>query len=275
MNKKILLVFIFLLIANLIAWFFVFNERDFLKVSFFDIGQGDSIFIETENGFQILIDAGPDNSVLYELEKTMGIFDKTIDLVILTHPDKDHYGGLTGVFELYDVDKFIWTGQENESDDFQRFKGLIGDYVQVYAGDKILIDDIVLSILNPVYQNEASSFNDNSVVCMLEHEDSSFLLTGDITSKKEKEILNNFNIEADILKIAHHGSKHSTCEEFIESVNPEIAVISVGENSYGHPGKEVLDILFKNNIKTLRTDRDGTIVFYSKQGNILFKRGLD
>jgi len=275
MNKKILALFLFLILANTIAWFFVFNEKNYLKVSFLNIGQGDSIFIETMNNYQILIDGGPDNSVLYNLEEQMGLFDKTIDLVILTHPDKDHYGGLIGVFEMYDVKNFIWTGQENSSDGFQRFKSLIDGYQSVYAGDRILIDDIVLSIMNPFFENESTNFNDNSIVCMLTHNNAKFLLTGDLTSKRELELINNFDVDTDVLKVGHHGSKHSTCDDFIKATTPQIAVIQVGKNSYGHPAEEVLKRLSDNNVKILRNDRDGVLVFYSNGERILFQREFD
>jgi competence protein ComEC len=132
-----------------------------------------------------------------------------------------------------------------------------------------------ISIFNPVYQNESNNFNDNSIVCMLEHEGSNFLLTGDISKKKEMVMVDVFDIAADVLKVGHHGSKSSTCEVFLEEVDPEISIISVGENSYGHPADEVIERLGNYSSKILRTDRDGSLVFYSREGKILFKRGLD
>ena len=136
----ILVITILLFIANLIALGFVFYNKDCLEIDFLDVGQGDAIFIETSLGNQILIDGGKDNSILYNLEKEMSFYDKDIDLVILTHADKDHFGGLMNVFEVYKVDNFIWNGADSESKDFIKFKEQFNstNVLEVKKGDKVL-----------------------------------------------------------------------------------------------------------------------------------------
>ena len=274
MNKKTIWFLIVLIIANLIACFFALYQKDCLEIDFLDVGQGDAIFIETSLGNQILIDGGKDDAILYNLEKEMNFYDKDIDLVILTHADKDHFGGLMSVLETYKVDNFIWNGADSESQDFIKFKEQFNELnvLEIKKGDKIIVDDIELIVLNPVENlKEVSSLNDASIVLKLLHGDASFMLTGDITSKIEKTLLQD-ELDSDILKVGHHGSKYSTSEEFVKAVSPDYAIISVGENSYGHPADIVLENLENNNVKVLRTDRDGILEFYSNGKSILFKR---
>lgn len=275
MNKNIFFVLISLVVFNLIAWSFVFKNDDHLKVVFFNVGQGDSIFIETSRGHQILIDGGPDNSVLNSLEKVMNPFDKNIDMVILTHADKDHLGGLISVLKTYNIDSFVWTGAQSDSEIFKELVDLIKNenVVNVDIHDRILAADIELEIYNPSDSVEdIKDLNDTSIVAKLVHGNSKFLLTGDLSSNFEDDLINDFDLKSNILKIGHHGSKYSTSDEFLKAVSPNCAVIQVGKNSYGHPAERVMSLLEKNNIKILRTDINGDIVFYSDKENIFFKK---
>lgn len=276
MNKKTFFTLLILFFCNVIAFNFVFNRNDNLRVIFFDIGQGDSIFIETSQGHQILVDGEPNNSVLNNLEKFMSPFDKSIDMIILTHADKDHLAGLVSVLKVYNVDIIVWSGASSESNLFYEFKGLMDGkkVVTVKAFDKIFAGDIELEILNPIKDVETvKDLNDTSVVFRLVHGKSRFLLTGDLSSKFEMDVIEVFDdIKSNILKIGHHGSKYSTAEEFVKAVSPSCAVISVGKNSYGHPAERVLELLEERNIKTLRTDIHGDVVFYSDRENIFLKK---
>jgi competence protein ComEC len=275
MNKNIFFVLISLVVFNLIAWSFVLKNDDHLKVVFFNVGQGDSIFIETSRGHQILIDGGPDNSVLNSLEKVMNPFDKNIDMVILTHADKDHLGGLISVLKTYNIDSFVWTGAQSDSEIFKELVDLIKNenVVNVDIHDRILAADIELEIYNPINSVEdIKDLNDTSIVAKLIHGNSKFLLTGDLSSNFEDDLINNFDLKSNILKIGHHGSNHSTSDEFLKAVSPNCAVIQVGKNSYGHPAERVMSLLEKNNVKILRTDINGDIVFYSDKENIFFKK---
>lgn len=276
MPKKPLFIILFLLLANAVSWYFVFfGHKDYLQVSFFDVGQGDAIFIETAQGHQILIDGGPDNTVLEKLEEEMGFNDKTIDMVILTHPDKDHFGGLVGVLQTYHIDNFVWTGEEKDSDNFRKLKEEIGkvNAFNLGTGDSIIAGDIALKVLNPDYGYADLDSNDTSIVLRLKHFDASFMLTGDLTSKLEVKLIKENDLRSDILKLGHHGSKHSSSDIFLKAVSPKYAVAMAGEgNSFGHPNEEVLERLEENDIELLRTDRDGDITFYSNGSMILFKR---
>lgn len=263
MNKKIICILSFLIICNLIAFIFLFNKEDNLKIVFFDIGQGDSIFIETNKGSQILIDGGPDNSVLEKLEKEMNPFDKSLDMIILTHADKDHLAGIISVLRIYDVDVFVWNGEESDSSLFKELEELLTNkkVVTVDAYDKISIGDLLLEVYNPIIPN-LKELNDTSIVLKLIYGSSSFLLTGDLSSNLEDDLVEKFDLDSDVLKVAHHGSKNSTTEEFIKEVSPNCAIISVGKNNYGHPDARVLDLLDSEEVRIFRTDILGDIVFY-------------
>ena len=275
MNKKVALILLILILCNIVAYSLIFKKDNNLKVIFFDVGQGDSIFIETSQGHQILVDGGPNNSVLNNLEKFMNPFDKSIDMVILTHTDKDHLGGLISVLKIYDVDVFVWTGAASDSNLFYELNELLANkkVVTVDAFDKIWAGDIELQIYNPIKDvNTIKDSNATSIVFKLIHGNSKFLLTGDLPSNFEDDLIEKFNLKSSILKVGHHGSKYSTSEEFVKAVYPSCAIISVGKNNYGHPAEEVLNLLQDNNIKTLRTDTHGNIVFYSNKENIFLKK---
>lgn len=251
-----------LLILNITAWLIVYDNKD-LEVVFFDVGQGDSIYIEIENSFQVLIDGGPNMSVLKKLGQEMPFYDRTIELMILTHPDHDHLFGLLEVLKRYDVKNVLWTGVKKDTAEYQEWLRLIeeegADIFMAEAGQRIdLSEEIYLSIIHPFESlegKEVKDYNDTSIVAFLVFNNASFLFTGDISKKVEKQL----NVDADVLKIAHHGSKSSTCSEFIEAVSPDIAVISVGENNYGHPHDEVLSILQQFGIQVLITKELGDI----------------
>lgn len=265
MNKR----FIFLLIIlNLITFSFVyeFSSDSELQVIFFDIGQGDSIFIETPQKHQIIIDSGPgDKTLLEKVSSVMPFWDKTIDLIILTHTDSDHISGFFELLDNYTIDKILWSGIGSDSVKARKWETMIGlEGSSIYYSNdvnKIILGDVTMEIISPddyIIDKYSKNVNDISVVSRLDYKDSSFLFTGDITSKVEKELLEK-NISAGILKLAHHGSRHSTCEDFVREVNPIIAIIQVGKNSYGHPGQEVLTRLSNFGIKVLRNDLDGDI----------------
>ncbi len=275
MNKKIIFILLFLMICNIIAFIFIFNKNDNLRVVFFNVGQGDSIFIETSHGHQILVDGGPNNAVLNNLEKFMDPFDKSLDMIILTHADKDHLGGLISILKTYSVDVFVWNGAQSDSNLFSELQELLKDkkvvIVDVY--DKILAGDIELEIYNPIKNiDDIKDLNDTSIVFKLLHGDSKFLLTGDLSSDFEDDLVERFDLKSSILKVGHHGSNSSTSEDFLKAVSPNCAIISVGKNSYGHPEKRVLELLDANNVKIFRTDNSGDIIFYSNKENIFLEK---
>ena len=275
MAKKpalIILSFLFFVnvIAGLAAW--ELSKADSLEVDFFDVGQGDAIFIKTASGHQILIDAGPDSTILEKLGSKMPFWDRTIDLVVLTHPEKDHLAGLLEVLKKYQVENILWTGVIRDIAEFKEWERLIkeekAEIKIAKAGLKIIfpsakpsssssfiasrILDIpggvppAIEVLYPFDNLAGQGFKDSnntSIVSKLVFGRVVFLFTGDISASVEKEIggREDIDIRAEVLKVSHHGSIYSTSEEFLQKVLPQIAVIFAGQdNPYGHPAKEIL-----------------------------------
>jgi len=273
--KKIIPIFLgILFLADILAWLAVFDlsQPQMLEVSFFDVGQGDSIFIETPQRHQILIDGGPDSTVLEKLGKEMPFWDRTIDLVILTHPDFDHLNGLIEVLNSYEVENILWTGIVSDKDEYNEWLDVMKEekakVIIAKAGQKIKSGGVYLEIVYPfdnLNGRKVESANNFSVVSRLVFGKTSFLFLGDIYQSAEKEIAEkNGNLDSDVLKISHHGSKYSSNEDFIKEVSPEIGVISVGkDNNYGHPNQETLETLEKYGINILRTDLEGDIKIIS------------
>jgi len=262
-------ILIILFSGAVFIWFaiFTFADNEFLEVCFFDVGQGDSIFIETPNRKQILIDGGPDKTILEKLNKAMPFYDRTIDLLILTHPDADHITGLVSALEYYDVKYILTSGIENDTAVYKKWRDLIKEknipLILAQSGQKIFLDqNIFLEIIWPeqsLIESFSKPTNNASVVGRLVYGDIEFLLTGDIEKKVEQHLISqNLNLESDIFKVPHHGSKTSSSYNFIKMINPQISVISVGEdNRYKHPNDEVLERLKDSVI--YRTDKDGDI----------------
>ncbi|MDP2951460.1 MAG: ComEC/Rec2 family competence protein, partial [bacterium] len=254
---------------NFFVWKEVLGYKEQLEVVFFAIGQGDSIFIETPQKHQILIDGGPSKELILEkLAQEMPFWDRTIDLVVLTHPDYDHRTGIESVLDNYNVGHFLVTevGQE-------KLKTLgrteIGQVIG-HNRTEIKAGRTDIFVLSPEEGKVGQETNDSSLVIRLDFLNNSFLFTGDISSKIEKEILNSGQIlKADVLKVAHHGSKTSSSPDFLAQVNPSLAVISCGkDNPYNHPHPEVLRTLENFAIKVLRTDIQGDIAIISDGNNL-------
>jgi len=262
-----------LLILNFLAWLIVYDlsRTEFLEVTFFDVGQGDAIFIETPQNHQILIDGGPDSAVLEKINKELPFWDNTLDLIILTHPEHDHLSGLLEILKRYQVENILWTGVQKETAEFEEWQRLIqeeGAKIKIaQAPQEIKIPKCHLcnlEILWPLENlagREVSNVNNTSIIAKLVFGKNSFLFTGDVYKSVEKEFVNReVDIDSDILKVSHHGSKTSSDEDFIREVSPEIAVIQCGkDNFYGHPHSETLETLEKYGINILRTDISGDI----------------
>lgn len=266
MKSKIsyLLIFI-LLITSILIWTVIFSNLPAkqLEIDFFNVGQGDAIFIETPNHKQVLIDGGPDDTVLEKLGQEMHFNDRTIDLVILTHPDEDHITGLVKVLDNFEIRGIIVSGFKNDTSVYQQWTESIEKknipITIAQTGQIINLDEnIAMKILWPDQITKNNKANNHSVVVQLVYHQAEILLTGDIEKEIEKQLVNQSNLESDVLKIPHHGSKTSSSFNFIKSVNPKISIISVGrDNSYGHPNDSVLERLKESLI--LRTDKDGDI----------------
>ncbi len=264
-----------------LVWYAVFAESrgGELTVAFLDVGQGDAILVDSPTGHQVLIDGGQNKKVLQELSKVMPFYDRSIDVVLATHPDSDHIGGLPDVLERYDVDLVIEPGVVSDSAEYQVFDEAVKNEgaKRIFArrGMKInLGEDVYILILFPNIDVDGWDANDASIVAKLVYGDTSYLLTGDSPQKIEKYLvsLDKKNLDVDVLKVGHHGSKTSTSEVLIGFTSPEYAIISSEkDNRYGHPHQEVLDILNKFEIKILRIDETGTVTIKSDGENILLK----
>ena len=256
-----------LILANVFVWISIYQRRpsEFLHVYFLDVGQGDSIFIDSPTHKHILLDGGPNSKVLSEIGRILPFGERDIDVVIESHPDADHIGGLVDVLHQYKTGVFIEPGvkstnkvdnmlhsiikQQNIPDVLAR-KGMVVD----------LGDGVKLNILFPNQDVTNWKTNDASIVAKLVYGDKSFLLTGD-SPKKSEYILLSLDKEAlksDVLKVGHHGSKYSTSLVYAQTIAPEYAVISAGaHNTYGHPTKEVLSILKQVGANVVSTESVG------------------
>ncbi len=270
-------------LVNIVSWNYLFDiNKGVFRVVFFDVGQGDAVLIKTPQKHYILIDGGAGSVVLEKLGEEIPFFNKTIDLVILSHPHDDHVSGLIEVVSRYNVKDIICTGVSGESGVARRWKELIEEkgYRQARTGKIISANDFSINILYPVENikdKDVKDLNEVSIVArFIANDRGSFLFTGDAYKKQELEIISNYNnckkkdfdyckkfsLKSDVLKVGHHGSRTSTADEFLFAVLPKVAVIMAGEdNRYGHPHNEVLEKLKRNNIIIKRTDRDGDIIF--------------
>lgn len=234
-----------------------------LQVHFIDVGQGDSILVIFPSGQNILIDAGKSSAseMIISYLKKAGI--TSIDIFVATHPDADHIGGAVSIFKEFKIGKIIDSGYVHTTQTYEKYLNYIDqNNIPFELGrtfDKLLLDDnIEIEILSPAF---TSDNNNSSVVLYITYGEISFLLTGDAEIETENRIMSKYpDLKVTILKVAHHGSSSSTSLNFIENINPKVAVISVGGNSYGNPSEEILNRLNSKNIDIYRTDLEGSIV---------------
>ncbi|AUN20432.1 hydrolase [Clostridium botulinum] len=249
------------------------NKSNELKVHYIDVGQGDSILVQTKDK-NILIDAGTrkssDNLISYLKKQHI----KKLHYVIATHPHEDHIGGMPKVIEEFEISNFY---APKKTANTKIFKDMILQLkkknLKINVAKKGISLDLSnnssLDFLAPVKDNYENT-NDSSAVVKLTHGNTKFLFTGDAEKTSEKDILNsNEDLSSNVLKVGHHGSHSSSSKEFLDKINPKIAIISCGKNNdYGHPHKETMKELNKRNIEVYRTDIDGNIVLTSDGENI-------
>jgi len=244
-----------------------------LTVSFLDVGQGDAILIEGPTGIQMLVDGGKDRSVLRELARVIGPLDRSIDMVVETHPDADHIGGLPGVFALYNVSYFLTPDRMNDTS----FSEGLAAAVASETGQKEIVarqgmrihlgDGAYADVLFP--EGDVAKLrdtNDASVIMRVVYGETEFLLTGDAPAWVEDRIVSAYGtaLESDVLKAGHHGSRTSTGDNFLTAVDPAVVVVSAGtDNSYGHPHPDVLERVTVSGASVFSTAEEGTITFVS------------
>lgn len=289
-SRKYFLIGAFFGLVLLIVY--IFSQPDGrLHLVFCDVGQGDAAYIKMPNGADMLIDGGPNDKVLTCLGNNMPFYDRTIDMVVLTHPEKDHLQGLISVLDRYSVKYFIIGVVGNDTEGYKKLANLIDKkkipYKNLYSGDFFMLGNVKFNILwpdrnwvaehleNSVLANSLSgkavlglssenNLNEFSYYIHLNYGKFDVLYTGDGDSIIQDDVIERASLpDVELLKFPHHGSKTGILPEFLDRVKPEAAVISSGKNPWGHPTKEALELLQSRNITILRTDRKGEIEFVS------------
>ncbi|MEK5331303.1 MBL fold metallo-hydrolase [Lysinibacillus sp. FSL W8-0992] len=233
-----------------------------MRVHFFDVGQGDSILIESPNGKTMLVDGGVKGAGQQVVSYINELGIEKLDVVVATHPDADHIGGLIPVLNSIPIEQFYDSGKVHTSQTFEEMLSLIDSnnipYNVPKTGDSIALDDeLDVKVLNA--NENASDNNDASIVLKVTYGNISFLLTGDAGVALEKEMLQQ-NVKATVLKAGHHGSNTSSSQSFIQEVQPEVTILSYGkDNKYGHPHAEVVERLQAIGSKIYATAETGTV----------------
>lgn len=260
-----------------------------LKVAFLDIGQGDATLFTFPDEEQMLVDCSKDSSILAALGRVMSFYDNTIDYLVITHPDLDHYGGCVDVMKRFQIKHIIYNGLNKKHDKFWLYfastieelvsKGAI--YTEIDKQMVMQVGDTQLNFIYPDHSIKENPFvpgitkkNDNntSVVFTVKYGDNKVLMTGDMETDLEKYLLAKYSdqLQVNILKVGHHGSDSSSNKDFLSMVSPQFATISVGkENTFGHPSRRTLRKLERINTKTLRTDEKSDILFSVTSSTII------
>lgn len=280
-NRNLIILIVFsLIIFDIFIWQQIFFSRPDknLNVYFLDVGQGDSELVVLPGGVKVLIDAGPNSKVIDDLTSILGTTDRYIDLIILSHAQTDHFTGLIDVLKRYKVGVFIFNGRDGTAESWLELVNLIKENKVpteiLVAGDAVINADSRFNFLLPDKNFVSSAdLNETALTSLLNSQNSKILFTGDIDAKLENYLLQKYDLKnVGILKVAHHGSKFSSSENFLKEISPKIAVIEVGKNSYGHPTPDVLKRLASVGAQIFRTDKDGTIKLAINNGKInIFK----
>ncbi|KND48730.1 MAG: competence protein ComEC [Parcubacteria bacterium C7867-003] len=267
-------------LAIVLFWILLNPKKEgILTFAVLDVGQGDSLYIESPTGIQVIVDGGPGNNLLKVLPKVMPFYDRSVDMIVVTNPDSDHYEGFIKFLDKYSVSNILEPGTTNAYPAYEVFQKKIeqknitktltrrGQVVDLGGG-------AYLQVLFPDRNVSEVAPNTGSIVMKLVYGETSVLLQGDSISNIEQYLLelDGDYLKSDILKAGHHGSKTSSVEEYVEKVAPKWTVISSGENnSYGHPHKETLQTMNKLKIPTFDTCNNGTIVFESDGKTFVLK----
>jgi competence protein ComEC len=253
---------------------FLFSQEFFrdhnAKVVFLNVGQGDAILILTPNGRKVLVDSGKYGDISMKVSKYLAMSDRSLDLVIATHPDIDHIAGFNELLDEYEIKQFVHSGLLAGAPVYRNIAKKVRKYHipahNAVAGEKIFLDkDMYLEVLSPYEGQKIEEPNDYSVVVRLVYRDNAILLTGDASKEVEQNLLKMYGegrLSAEVLKLGHHGSKTSSDEKFISAVHPQYGIISAGcNNKYGHPHVSVLRALDEQGIEEVNTCEHGDIVF--------------
>lgn len=238
------------------------------EIIFFDVGQGDAILIQ-EGDFQVLVDGGPDDSVIFKLAKRMPSYDKNIEIIILTHPHEDHIRGLMNVLDEYNAEMVFINRIEYEN---KAYRDLVEEYkdiiIEVAQGDRFkygnIKGEIIYPILNKSSNNvlQTKNINNESIITLLDIKGKRILLMGDAEHEVEHKLLKEAPLEnIYILKAGHHCSRTATSDMFLRAVNPKVAICSYGKgNKFGHPHYETIEKFQNHDVQYLETAKEGDIV---------------
>ena len=277
MRKISLKLFLISIVFIFSILFFVYDSIDIdkgLYIHFIDVGQGDAILLKQGN-IDVLIDGGRSRNISAKLSKILGKNDREIEVLIATHPDADHIGGLISVFDDFEVKNLFLTSVESDTNIYKSFTKKVKSEVGlneniVSARETVILNGLVLDIIWPLEENypiKDFSKNDSSISILAQYNKKSILLTGDASSKVESILSEVFDLNVDVLKAGHHGSCSSTSKEFLEETTPEVVIFSFGENnSYGHPCKKLIDELESNEIDFLNTVEEDVILYIDEDG---------
>ncbi len=273
--KVIALILTTLMVADAALWSAAFGaaEQSKPELYFLDIGQGDSQLVILPGNVKVLIDGGPNGAVLDNLAEVLSPLDRRIDVLMMTHPQLDHFGGLIDVLNTYQVGVFVSSGRKADVEAYRELHDALMKnnvpYVQLVEGDALRIRESRFDILSPSLQESLSGeLNDSSVVALLTTPEFKALYTGDIGENIEARLVRDYDIDVDVLKVGHHGSRFSSSEAFLKEVSPAVSVIEVGKNTYGHPTKAALDRLLKYGSRIFRTDEQGLIKVVFENGEL-------
>ncbi|MES2059445.1 MAG: hypothetical protein V4438_00255 [Patescibacteria group bacterium] len=262
-----------ILLAAFVFYFANSSHKGVLQISFLNIGQGDAIYIEAPNGVQFIVDGGPANGrLLSELGAVMPYYDRTIDGIMVTNPDSDHYAGFLDVLPRYKIGEDFEPGTVSPTPTYALFEKTISEdgvpRIIAKKGMRITLDKddgVYIDVLFPDRDVSTWTTNDGSIVAKLVYGDTSVMLQGDSPQKIEKYLIAEGNdVHAQILKLGHHSSRTATAPEYVAAVSPLYAVASLGKNNrYGFPHQETIDTLSAAHVPFLRTDLEGRITFIS------------
>lgn len=256
---------VFLVIVCQLLFNIIENDNDgLMHLHMLDVGQGDAFLLQTVDKKYVLIDGGPSSNLIDVMADYMPFWQNRLDLVIATHGDSDHIGGLVELSERYDIEAFIYNGESKNTLIFEELmKNISFDGVDIsiaQSGEEIRVGCCMeIDILWPGSIKIEDS-NDRSVSIIAKYKDFEIYMAGDLGYKYEEKITNNLGVDIEVMKISHHGSRTSTSTKVVDNIRPQITLISAGkDNKFGHPHREVLDLLDKNNIIQYRTDIQGTV----------------
>ncbi len=253
---------------NIEFFYNYFQPREKVDIYFLNVGQGDATLFYTTDRQVILVDGGPDLSVLYEIGRVLPFYEKTIDLLVLTHPDSDHLNGLVETAQRYKIKNFLFTGVV---DDLPAYDLLLDQLHKTntkifiaQAGQIFTYDSLQIEVIYPLVSLQHKVFSDtnaSSLALTASFGRIDFILTGDLPGEQERELIALYpKLSAEIIKAGHHGSQTSTYPEFLQVVKPQYVIISAGlDNRYGHPHFRVLYNIKNVQAQVLRTDQLGTI----------------